>query len=259
MIWGIGVAFFVGALSYRLHLLSLGGSLAAVILAVPIFGFGGWMWAMPMLAFFLLSSLLSKVGGTKKEQYDQVFEKGGRRDGYQVFANGGVAGLIVVIYALTGRLDLFPIYCAALAAAAADTWATELGTLAKGTPRLLTTFRKVPAGTSGGVTVTGLISAAAGAMTVSLSGWVFYGSLYTVLWVAMCGVLGSVLDSVLGATLQAQYRCDACGKVTEKHEHCDQKTRQISGWSWMNNDWVNGLSIAGGAFFAFCTQFLSGF
>jgi uncharacterized protein (TIGR00297 family) len=251
MIWGIGAAFFMGAVSYRLHLLSLSGALAAIAVGIPVFGFGGWMWAVPTLAFFLLSNLLSKVGKAKKKQFDLVFEKGGQRDAYQVLANGGVAGVIALIYAVTGRVDLFPLYCTALAAAAADTWATELGTLAKGTPRLVTTFRKVPAGTSGGITITGLVSASGGAMTVALSGWIFYGDLYTVFWVTLCGVLGSVLDSLLGATVQAQYQCDVCDKVTEKRAHCDRETQRISGWAWMNNDWVNGLSVVGGTVVAF--------
>jgi uncharacterized protein (TIGR00297 family) len=250
MFWAIGIVLGIGCLSYRLRLLSFGGAVAAVILAIPIFGFGGWMWAVPMLTFFLLSSLLSKVGRVHKKQYDLVFEKGGQRDAYQVFANGGVAGVIAVVYAVIGRGELFPLYCTALAVAAADTWATELGTLAKGAPRLVTTFQKVSAGTSGGLTVLGMTGAFLGALSVALSGWVFYGDLYTIWAVTFCGVLGSLLDSLLGATIQAQYCCGACGKVTEKREHCGQGTEQVSGWSWMNNDWVNGLSGVGGVFIA---------
>ena len=251
MVWAIGIALVMGGVAYGLRLLSLSGALAAVVLAIPIFGFGGWMWAVPMLVFFLLSSLLSKVGKEKKKKYDLVFEKSGQRDAYQVFANGGVAGVIAVIYAMTGRVELFPLYCTALAAAAADTWATELGTLAKGIPRLVTTLRKVPAGTSGGLTVMGLVGAWAGAVSVAISGWVFYGGLYTIWVVTVCGVLGSLLDSVLGATVQVQYGCDVCGKVTEKREHCDQRTERVSGWTWMNNDWVNGLSVLGAVIFGF--------
>jgi uncharacterized protein (TIGR00297 family) len=251
MVWAIGAALVMGCVSYGLRLLSLSGAVAAVILAIPIFGFGGWMWGVPMLTFFLLSSLLSKVGKEKKKRYDLVFGKGGPRDAYQVFANGGVAGVIAVIYAVTGRVDLFPLYCTALAAAAADTWATELGTLASGTPRLVTTFRKVPAGTSGGLTVIGLMGASLGAISVALSGWIFYGGLYMVWAVTFCGVLGSLLDSLLGATVQAQYRCGGCGHVTEKREHCGQGTERVSGWAWMNNDWVNGLSVLGAVVFGF--------
>ena len=250
MIWGFGAALLMGVLSYRLKLLSLSGAIAAVMMGIPIFGYGGWMWAVPMLTFFFLSNLVGRVGKAKKAQFDLVFEKGGQRDAYQVLANGGVAGAVAVMFAVTGQVALYPVYCAALAAAAADTWATELGTLAKGTPRLVTTLQKVPAGTSGGITLTGLMSASAGALSVALAGWVFYGGLYVVFWVTLCGVLGSLMDSLLGAMVQAQYRCDVCDKVTEKREHCDRETKQVVGWGWMNNDWVNGLSVTGAAVLA---------
>ena len=247
MILGIVAGGVAAFLSYRMRLLTSGGALAMFVLAVPIFGYGGWMWAVPIVVFFIPSSLLSKVGKAQKSQFDLVFEKSDQRDIWQVMANGGVAGTFAVYFAVTGNGDVFPVYCATLASASADTWATELGTLAKGTPRLVTTFREVPAGTSGGITLTGLLSALAGSLVVALSGWVFAGSMATLVMVTACGLAGSVIDSLLGATVQAQYACGVCGKVTERRKHCDQPAERISGLAWMNNDWVNVLGIAGGA------------
>jgi uncharacterized protein (TIGR00297 family) len=241
----LGLILLTGVVTVRLQLLSPGGAGAAAILAIPIFGFGGWMWAVPMLVFFLLSSLLSRVGKARKTAFEHVFEKGGRRDAGQVLANGGVAGAVAIVFAATGRTDLYPLYCTALAAAAADTWATELGTLAKGKPRLVTTFRRVLPGTSGAVSTRGLVSATLGALGVALAGWFYEGTFLTVLLVTFCGVLGSLMDSLLGATLQGQFRCGTCDAVTEKRIHCEGETERVSGWAWMNNDWVNGLSIAG--------------
>ncbi|MDP6038697.1 MAG: DUF92 domain-containing protein [Candidatus Latescibacteria bacterium] len=246
MIWGIAAGSIVVLASYWARLVTLGGALAMFCLAVPIFGYGGWMWTVPIVMFFLPSSLLSKVGKAHKRKFDLVFEKSDRRDAFQVMANGGVAGAIAVWFAVTGDVDVFPLYCTALAAASADTWATELGTLAKGTPRLITSFRQVPAGTSGGITVVGLMSSLAGALVVALSGWLFVGAAMATVIVALCGLAGSLIDSLLGATVQAQYRCGSCEKITERREHCGQSTEQISGWVWMNNDWVNFWSIAGG-------------
>lgn len=247
---GLLAGVLIGGISYRFHLLSISGTCAAVMLAIPVFGYGGLMWATPLLVFFVVSSLLSKIGRARKAQFDLVFEKGDRRDAFQVLANGGVAGVIAVWYAVTGRVELYPLYCTALAVAAADTWATEIGTLAKDSPRLITTLKKMPAGTSGGVTHMGMMGALAGAMSVAFSGWIFEGTLYTVWAVTLCGVLGSVIDSVLGAIVQAQYQCGVCDKVTEKVIHCDQETERISGWAWMNNDWVNFGSGLGGVLFA---------
>jgi len=244
LIWGILAGAVMSAGAYRFGLLTRSGALAAFALSVPIFGFGGWMWAVPLLVFFGLSNALSKVGKRRKRQYSLVFEKGNRRDAFQVLANGGVAGVIAVLHMVTGDVHLYAFYCASLAAAAADTWATEIGTLARGTPRLITSLRPVPAGTSGGITLMGLLGASGGALSVALSGWAFYGDWGTVAWMTACGVTGCLIDSLLGATVQAQYRCGECGKVTEQVTHCDQPTARISGWAWVNNDWVNVLSIA---------------
>lgn len=255
MIFGLIVGGVAALVSYGLRLLTFSGALAAFALAVPIFGYGGWMWAVPMATFFVLSSLLSKVGRVRKKQYDLVFEKGSHRDAAQVLANGGVAGVIAVMYAVTGQVNLYPFFCTALATAAADTWATELGTLSRRTPRLVTTGRTVPAGTSGGVTIVGLVSALLGALGVALSGWFFYGGWAMVLVVVFCGLLGSLLDSLLGATVQAMYCCGVCGKLTERIDHCDYPAELVSGWVWMNNDWVNFLSIAGGTLMACAFSF----
>ena len=243
MIVGVIAGAVLGAASYRLRLLTPGGALAAFALAVPIFGFGGWMWAAPILMFFGLSNMMSRVG--KKRKCDLVFDKGSQRDAFQVLANGGAAGVIAVLYAMTENGDFYVFYCATLAAAAADTWATELGTLSKQQPRLITTFRPVPAGTSGGVTAVGLLSALAGALSVALAGGFFAPRVQMLLLVPVCGLLGSLVDSLLGATLQAQYRCPVCRKVTERRVHCnDRLTTQVAGWGWMTNDAVNFLSIA---------------
>ena len=119
MFWGIVFGGLVAALSYRARLLTGSGALAMFVLAVPIFGYGGWMWTLPILAFFIPSSFLSKVGKAHKTQFHLVFEKSDQRDAGQVMANGGVAGAVAVYYAVTGNSDVFPIYCAALAAASA--------------------------------------------------------------------------------------------------------------------------------------------
>lgn len=244
MIFG-GIA---AVLFWKFRLLAPSGAMATFLLATAIFGFGGWQWTLPILAFFIPSSLLSKLGKKIKTRYDLVFEKGSERDFAQVFANGGVPGIIMIADMLAGNDTFFFYYLAALAAASADTWATELGTLVREQPRLITTFRKVAAGTSGGITLPGTISAAAGAALIAFSGLIFP---IEISWadvglITLAGLAGSMIDSLLGATLQIQYRCEACGKVTEKTTHCDNRpTIAFRGIRWMNNDIVNIVSIIG--------------
>jgi uncharacterized membrane protein len=66
------------------------------------------------------------------------------------------------------------------------------------------------------------------------------------------GVGGSLVDSLLGATVQAIYRCPRCEKETERYPRhtCGAETVPLRGWRWLNNDWVNTLASLAGALVA---------
>ncbi|MFZ0391473.1 MAG: DUF92 domain-containing protein [Calditrichia bacterium] len=241
-------------LSWRLRFLSGSGAVAAFLLAVIVYGFGGWMWTVPVLAFFILSSLLSKAGKVQKQQYDLIFEKGDQRDYLQVLANGGVAGFIMIMMILNPSPVLYAAFLGALAAASADTWATETGVLLGRNPRLITTAKLVPSGTSGGITVAGLTGAFAGGLAIGFSSLLFLNFRSTGEWlpfillVGLSGLLGSLADSFLGAVLQVQYRCPYCSKITEKKVHCGSKPAlPVKGIHWINNDFVNFVNTICGA------------
>jgi uncharacterized membrane protein len=125
----------------------------------------------------------------------------------------------------------------ALAAAAADTWATEIGTLAGGRPRTLLGWRAVPPGTSGAVSAAGTAALVAGAAFVALLAI----ALGFPAWVALAGLAGggagAVADSVLGATVQDRRWCDRCSEATERRTHaCGAATRASGGVEWIDND-----------------------
>lgn len=112
------------------------------------------------------------------------------------------------------------------AAVAADTFSSELGILSKSKPRLITslTLREVPPGTNGGVTATGLGAGLLGAFTIGLTSAIFlpfcseFGLRDRALWtvaLSLWGLLGSVLDSLLGGLLQASVVDKRSGKVVE--------------------------------------------
>ncbi|NOX38616.1 MAG: DUF92 domain-containing protein [Calditrichaeota bacterium] len=238
----------VALLSFRARFLDASGAVATFLLAVCIFGFGGWQWTIPILTFFILSSLLSKIGKRRKAAYEPMFEKGSRRDYAQVLANGGVAGALMVLYMFFPQPEIYLFYLAALAAATADTWATEIGVMIGQQPRLIRNFKPVMPGTSGGITLAGSLGAIAGAFVLALSGSAFLeatvGSVPVLLGlITGSGFLGNVVDSYLGATVQIQYRCPVCQKITEKSHHCNgTPTTPYSGVNWMNNDMVNFLN-----------------
>jgi uncharacterized protein (TIGR00297 family) len=222
-----------------------------------------------LIAFFFSSSLLSHYRDRRKAVLAEKFAKGNRRDLGQTLANGGMAALLALVIGITGPGSGYYVILAlafygALAAVNADTWATELGVLARSRPRLLTTGRPVPVGTSGGVTAEGFAAALAGAAFIGVTGFVLIQAaarLTTGAWLlsdwiviplaAVGGFLGSAFDSLLGATVQAIYVCDPCGVETERTLHrCGRPTRLIRGWRWLNNDWVNFCASVAGAMIA---------
>lgn len=198
--------------------------------------------------FFVSGSLLSKYGPKRKRGLEQVFEKGSTRDAGQVWANGGIAGLIVIAHAISRDPLLFTAYMGALAAAAADTWGTEIGVLSRGRTWLLSTFRTVARGTSGGISVVGTLGAVLGAFVVGASGIAWAGApMLTIAIVIISGMAGMIADGIIGATLQARYHCSSCGTATEQSTHCGVPSTLVGGYRPITNDVVNTACTLTGA------------
>lgn len=247
---GFVCAALIALLAYRLGSLSRSGAWGALLTGTIIFGLGGWQWAVLLLAFFVSSSALTRLFGRRKADLEEKFEKGGRRDLSQTLANGGVAALFA------GLHFFFPSsgwtwmgFVASLAAVNADTWATELGVLNPSAPRLITSWKIVDKGTSGGISVYGTLAAALGALFIALFGAGLASSVHgqsSHFWTSLqvftvAGLVGALVDSFLGATLQAIYRCPKCDKETEKHplHSCGTRTLLVRGNKLVNNDMVN--------------------
>ena len=253
---GLVLGVVIAAVAWKAGSLSPSGAVAAALSGGLIFGLGGLDWAVLLLVFFISSSLLSRAFGRRKASLNEKFSKGHRRDWGQVLANGGLGAALVVLATFSqGYWLWWAAYIGAMAAVNADTWATELGVLSPTAPRLVTSGAVVERGTSGGITILGSFASLAGAVLIGLSAALVRPETGVGLAFAAAmggGMLGSLVDSLLGATLQAIYFCPACQKETERHptHTCGTATTQVRGLSWLNNDWVNflcALSGAGGA------------
>src|SRR5690606_15060125 len=136
---------------WRMEYLTFSGSLAGGLFAATLVGVGGWGWMVPGLAFFFLSSALSKWAPEAKGPSAEAAARESRRDASQVYANGGVAWVLVIAYAFAPAEWIYWGFVGSLAAATADTWATEVGPVFRQQPRLILSGQPVPAGTSGAV------------------------------------------------------------------------------------------------------------
>ena len=231
----------IALVARRAHALSPSGAVAAVAVGTLCVA-AGWSWGALLIAFFVVSTALSRFGRAEKAARTAgIVAKGGARDARQVLANGGFFTLAAVgSLVAPAALAAAAAGAGALAAATADTWGTEVGTLARRPPRLVTTGRPVAPGTSGAVTLGGTVASVAGALLVAalaaLAGW----GAGAALGAFAGGLAGAAADTVLGATLQARRHCPRCDSPTERTIHgCGAPTRLVGGLPWFDNDGVN--------------------
>ncbi len=250
LLLGLLGSAIISIAAYLRGSLSASGVLGAIMVGTIIFAGGGLVWAMLLIAFFLTSSALSHYKSSVKEPLAEKFQKGHRRDLAQVLANGGWGATLAMAYTIAPQPIFFFGFVGAMATVTADTWATELGVLSARPPRLITSGRVVPTGTSGGVTLFGTLVAGCGAGLIAIMASLIANlSISQSLLLLAAGFFGSLFDSFLGATVQAIYFCDTDQKETESRIHrCGHTARFIRGWQWLDNDGVNFFaSIFGSA------------
>ena len=221
---GTAISGVAAWLSYRLGALNPSGAWTAALVGTLLVAEGGWTWFFLMGTFFATASVLTRLDLAGGRSPRRSADLGGRRWD-QVVANGGIAVLAALAHGIIGWPAAFGAAAGAIAAATADTWGTEIGRWSTSAPRLITTWRIVFHGDSGGITPLGTAGAAGGAALIGsvaalvapdvpghpLFPLVFGG-----------GLSGALLDSLLGATVERRYR-------------------------WMSNSLVNLIATAWGA------------
>lgn len=264
----------MACLAYKWKLLTANGVVGAFVLAVLctwIFGLAGLVL---LLLFFASANVIGKIRDhIQKEEGNFTEKKNSRRDLMQVLANGLMAVLAAVVFAVsdsylrTNALTaadakaLLPMrmmfaaivmFGAAMTEATSDTWAGEIGRLSKKPPVSLKTGKIVPRGVSGGVTLLGYGGGLAGAAFIAVFWYVLFSGTagpadalmkklpLGIAVITLSGFAGCIFDSVLGAYFQALYIDADSGKYTEKKKSPSGKDNALfSGVHWMDNDMVN--------------------
>lgn len=265
----LAVSVLVAVAAWKWNSLTARGALAAALVgAVALrvsLGVG-----MLLIFWFLLAAAVSKFGSrTKRERMRGVVEKGSRRDATQVLANGGVYGLLVTLllivqhfgategvtpgaaqWALAAALGA----AGSLAAAGADTWATEIGVWVGGMPWSVRTYRRVPPGTSGAISIAGCVAMSGAAALMAVLAIVFNvvppeGQYFRAVFLG--GIAGAMVDTIIGATIQERRWCPNCLQETEQRGHeCGTRTVVNGGIGAFTNDAVNLLCALTGALVA---------
>ncbi|MEP6491458.1 MAG: DUF92 domain-containing protein [bacterium] len=250
-ILGVVLASSIAVAARKTRSLSTSGAAAATVVGAIAVA-AGWSWGALLIIYFASSTALSHLGrATKEQRTATIVAKSGERDAVQVLANGLLFTVAAAGMLVHADIRWIALGGGSLAASAADTWATEIGTLYGGQPRSLLTWKIVPVGTSGGISLLGTLAAVAGALFVAavavLLGWPLVVSGY----IALGGIAGAMLDSLLGDSAQARRWCETCKRETERHIHdCGAATAPRRGLQWLDNDLVNFISSAAGGLLA---------
>ncbi len=240
--------------------------MAAFAVGTLTFAAGTIGSALLLLAFFISSIALSRAGKARKRALVDI-GKAGARDAWQVLANGGVATACLVAWVLLDHSAAasvwFIAFAGAYAAATADTWGTEIGTLAAGPPRSIVTGKPLATGLSGGVSAAGTAAEVAGAVLIALltplalllalpgTPVTLHALTALLLPVFAGGFGGALVDSLLGATLQERRWCPPCERECEVDPHaCGTPTERRRGLPGLTNDAVNLAATASGALLA---------
>jgi len=201
---GAAVNAALGALAFAIRGVDRSGAVVGWAIGTLIWAALGWQGWLLLFAFFVIGTACTKLGYRKKAAAKLAQEKGGRRSARHAIANGGVAALAATFAATTDYPLVFALATAgALATAAADTAGSEIGQLWGRRTFLVTTLRPVARGTQGAVSLEGTLAGViASALVAALGAW---GGLYPwmgALAVVVAAFLGSLLESVIGATIE---------------------------------------------------------
>lgn len=234
--------------AYKARQLTASGAVVAFFIGFGITYYLGFGALSTMLLFFLFAGGLSKFAKMRTNgDTESIQKKGSRRDGMQVFANGGMALVAAVLYGLSPSMLALVMFASSVAEAASDTFAGEIGILSKGQPISIITGRRMKPGLSGAVSALGSIAGLLGSLFIALywmsnflplEGKSFaYASV-----VAISGFFGCLMDSVLGATVQAHYYDKERDCLTEHPSLHGKKLPLERGFRWIDNDLVNLMS-----------------
>ena len=240
-ILGLIIVASLGLLSIKRAWVDVPGFLAGLFVGCSILILGGLRAYLLIMSFYVLGSLATRLKYKEKARRGSAQPKGGARGWRNVLAHGLIPVISLGIWRIDGSERLLFAYLAAISSSLADTLSNEIGILNPTNPRLITRpWKRVPPGISGGVSPLGLSVAFLSPFLLGLiTRAVGFVHSSAISFATITGFLGSTIDSVIGAEVQALFRCEKCGKLTEKTVHCGVSSRLVKGHPLLNNHFVN--------------------
>lgn len=196
----------IAALSYILKKLDLTGTISGLVLAFTLlFGLGS-LSLLPLLIFFVFGILFSRIGRSEKIRLGLYESKKGRRNWQNVVSNSlfaflcGVLGLINPEFEPSLLIGVYAVFSSAFG----DTTSSELGNIFGSKYVMITNGKSAAKGKDGAISLEGTILGFASSGIITVSAFFAGFNNFECFWIFLCGVVGNVSDSLLGATLQQQ-------------------------------------------------------
>lgn len=207
---GGGVNLLLAIAAFFTRGVTASGAMVGWVLGTLLFALAGWRGFSMLLLFFVLGTACTRLGYARKAAIGVAQAEGGRRSARHAVANSAAGVVFAFLAVATARPEAFSLaLVAAFATAAADTVSSEVGQAYGRSHYLITTFRKVPAGTEGAVSLEGTLAGLVAAVAVAGSGWgVGILAPWGVAIVAAAGLLGSTAESALAAASSEPGRLD---------------------------------------------------
>ncbi|MEO8503111.1 MAG: DUF92 domain-containing protein [Acidobacteriota bacterium] len=203
---GLVVNLALGVLGYAAGGVNRSGLFAGVVLGSVVYAGLDWRGYLLLLAFFVIGTGCTKLGRARKEAAGIAQERGGRRGASNALAKTSVPAACAMFAATTSHPLLFTLaFAGALATAAADTASSEIGKAFGRRTFLITTFRPVPRGTEGAISLEGSLGGIVGAVLMAAFG----AAVGLFPWLALvpivvAAVIANLLESLVGATLESR-------------------------------------------------------
>jgi uncharacterized protein (TIGR00297 family) len=203
---GLGISLAIAVAAWAAGALDLGGAAVAVAIGTAITAALAPPFLAILVAFFVVSSVATRIGYARKASRGIAEERGGVRGARHALANGGVPAFLALMAGLAPPLfrDLLVLaYAASVATAAADTCSSEIGKAFGRRTVLITSLRPMAPGTEGAISLEGTLGGLLAAALVAATGtWLGAYGWGEAALVAVAGLLGSLVESVIGVAAQ---------------------------------------------------------
>lgn len=234
--WLIAIALntILGAIALLLprKVLTTAGIYHAWALGIIIWGCLGWQGYLVILSYLIVGSGVTRIGKEIKEAKGIAEKRDGARGPENLWGSAATGAICAIGQAIAPNPLWLIGYVASLSTKLSDTTASEIGKAYGKTTFLITTFKPVPAGTEGAVSLEGTMGGVLGSLIMALIGWGvgLLDSPWQILWCAIAAFMATNIESLIGATLQEKY-------------------------DWLTNELVNGINTTIGAAIAMLIYF----